>query len=112
MGVGAVSLLVLGALGYVLSRLTDRNVVPSLFLRGVFESFGIDARGNTTTVTDPEGTRTASPADDYTTTYEYGAPGTSLAPISEIGSFFAARAISMSLFTSAAIGAGAVASRR
>ena len=42
-------------------------------------SFGIDARGNTTTVTDPEGTRTASPGDDYTTTYEYGAPGTSTA---------------------------------
>jgi glycosyltransferase involved in cell wall biosynthesis len=29
---------------YVLSHLTDRNVVPSLYLREVFASFGIDAR--------------------------------------------------------------------
>ncbi len=41
-------------------------------------SFGIDARGNTVTVTDPEGTRTAA-GGDYTTAYEYGAPGTALA---------------------------------
>ena len=36
--------------------------------------YGADSRGNIVSVTDPEGSRTT--ADDFTTRYTYGAPGT------------------------------------
>ncbi|MCF6376449.1 Ig-like domain-containing protein [Nocardioides KLBMP 9356] len=40
--------------------------------------YGADSRGNITSITDPEGSRTST-ADDFTTRYTYGAPGTATA---------------------------------
>ncbi len=66
-------------LNFIKTRTLPKGVATTADPHDHTWSFGVDARGNTTTVTDPEGTRTTGVATDYTTTYASGAPGTSTA---------------------------------